>query len=222
MSKTTKISNTTIFNTDDIMAYVNDFIGDSYQPDEVRIRYINNPRRVYEGYDNSKGRSTYTERWVRIIGLESQGTVEIKLLRLNKQMASESPLSSLARAASEANTAPDKLREDLVARLAHQTYGRTATNCSVQIPIRVANKADKVACRENALKNLRKKVKSKKGQVAWYKRDLIAQKAHLEHLKRALPKIENETIPGVEKELADMQELLKRREEEARGLGINI
>lgn len=215
-----KITNTTVFNTDDIMHYVNSTKARDLSPNSIRIRYINNPSRAFVAYNMHTRKSSYVNRWVKIMR-KSKGVVEIGLLRLNKQLANVSPIEALAAAAEDCPTAPSKLGEDLSAALSKNTltYGEARVPI---IPVRVATRPDKIACAESALVNLRKKVKGKEAQIAWQKRDLIAQKDHLEHLKKALPKLENETIPAGEAELVKMRKLLQRREKEARALGIVV
>lgn len=217
-----KTTNTTVFNTEDIMSYVTFF----NVPDNIvgiKIRYMNNHKETYKSFDPTSGKPVYERSWVSIKRDYRRDTMDIAILRAGKQ-SDGSPLTALAQAADEVSVARPKLRDDLIKELKRTFYGTEAAlrASASTVPIRIADKADKLQCKTNALKNLKIRVGRQTRKVRDTANNLKHLKKTVKRLKTAIPEIETKTLPSQQAELKKMRKLLKKREEEARALGISV
>ena len=207
-----KITNTTVYNTDDVMSYVSLFHDDVA---EIKIRYLNKPIRPWPRSE--------TPTWVRITKDYRTSRLDVALLRYN-QVIDKVPVMALAYAANDESITPPKLRQDLIEALNDYSFNPRAREkvSTILTPIRVADRADRKDCQRNALLNLRKKVKAKKRSLRSDEVALLRMKEQIKKLESKIPEFENEYLPAAAAELAKLEVRLAKREKSAKDSGLVI
>ena len=212
-----EVTNTTVFNTDDVMAYVNFFFPETdgrRAISGVKIRYLNKPKKSW--YRDKQPKWAYVNKnW-------QTNLLDVGILRY-PQMIAGTPLMALAHAANDYTFAPPKLVADLIAALDDSAYTRGSESedaNSLGISIRVLNKANKKDKQIVGLRNLRAKVKAKRRTLKKERRELVGMKKELARLTEAIPHWETVYLPDVEKELTKMEARLAKKEQEAKDNGL--
>jgi len=195
---TTTVVNTTIYDTNDILYYVNNIIPSI---EYIEIAYLNKPHVVWRSDGGC---------WAKIEKCwSSTDRIKIRLLRHSK-IPNISPLLSLAQATNDVSTAPQKLGHDLGKKLKDSTWDPT---CIIPpyMPIRYYEKASKDDCAQVALRNLSKRVRKKERAVKDAHNELKHMKSEVARLIEAIPDFENKTLPGLEAELKKLRGRLEQR-----------